>query len=70
MIGQRKVSDTSKYATGSALYQIQNGKPKLISYASKRLLEAARNYSITEARNVWISHKYHKLHAFTEESRF
>ena len=28
--------DTSKYASGSALYQIQNGKPKLIAYASKR----------------------------------
>ena len=41
-------SDTSKYATGSALYQIQNGKPKLIAYASKRLPEAACNYSITE----------------------
>ena len=41
-------SDTSKFATGSALYQIQNGKPKLITYASKRLPEAARNYSITE----------------------
>ena len=38
----------SKYGTGSALYQIQGGKPKLISYASKRLPEAARNYSITE----------------------
>ena len=32
-------SDTSKFATGSALYQIQNGKPKLITYASKRLPE-------------------------------
>ena len=41
-------SDTSKFATGSALYQIQNGKPKLITYASKRLQEATRNYSITE----------------------
>ena len=41
-------SDTSKYATGSALYQTQNGKPKLIAYASKRLPETARNYSITE----------------------
>ena len=41
-------SDTSKYATGGALYQIQNGKPKLIAYASKRLPEAAHNYSITE----------------------
>ena len=43
-------SDTSKYATGSALYQIQNGKPKLIAYASKRLPEAARNYSTTELK--------------------
>ena len=41
-------SDTSKFATGSALYQIQNGKPKLIAYASKRLPEAAKNYSFTE----------------------
>ena len=41
-------SDTSKFATGSALYQIRNGKPKLIAYASKRMPEAARNYSITE----------------------
>ena len=37
-------SDTSNFATGSALYEIQYGKPKLIAYASKRLLEAARNY--------------------------
>ena len=41
-------SDTSKYATGSALYQIKNGKPKLIAYASKRLPETAKNYSIME----------------------
>ena len=41
-------SDTSKFATGSALYQIQNGKPKLITYASKRLPEDAKYYFITE----------------------
>ena len=41
-------SDTSKYVMGSALYQLQNGKPKLIAYASKRMPEAVRNYSITE----------------------
>ena len=39
--------DMSKFATGSALYQIQNGK-KLIAYVSKRLPEAARNCLITE----------------------
>ena len=41
-------SDTSKHAMGSALYQVQNGKPKLIAYASKGLPEAVRYYSITE----------------------
>ena len=41
-------SDTSKFATRSVLYQIQNGKPKLITYAGKRLPDAAKNYSITE----------------------
>ena len=35
-------SDTSKFATGSVLYQIQNSRPKLIAYASKGLPEAAR----------------------------
>ena len=41
-------SDTSKFATGSALYQIQGGKPKLIAYASKRLPEAVK---FTPSRN-------------------
>ena len=41
-------SDTSKFATGSSLYQVQDGTPKLIAYASKRMPEAAKNYSITD----------------------
>ena len=41
-------SDTSKPVTGSALYQFQDGKPRLIAYANKRMPEAAKNYSITE----------------------
>ena len=41
-------SDMGTFAAGSALYQIQNGKPKLIAYACKRLPEAARSYSVTE----------------------
>ena len=40
--------DKSKFTVGSTLYQLQNGRPKLIAYVSKRLPEAARNYSITE----------------------
>ena len=41
-------SDTSKFATGSALYQLQNGQAKLIAYLNKRMPEAAKNYSITD----------------------
>ena len=41
-------SGTRKFAMDSTLYQIQNGKPKLIAYVSKRILEATINYSITE----------------------
>ena len=41
-------SDASKLAAGSTLYQIQNRKPKLTAYVSKRLPEAVRSYSITE----------------------
>ena len=41
-------SDTSKLATGSVLYQYQDGKPRLVPYVSKRMPEAAKNYPITE----------------------
>ena len=40
--------DMSKFATGSPLYQIQKGKPRLGVPASKRLPEVFRSYSITE----------------------
>ena len=55
-------SDTSKFATGSALYQIQNGKPKLIAYANKRLPEAAKKLFHYRIRTVWISHKHSFSH--------
>ena len=48
-------SDTKKFAMGGPLYQIQNGKPKLIAFASKRLLEAARNYLITELESCGLA---------------
>ena len=41
-------SDTSKLATGSALHQFQDGKPRLIAYVSKGMPEAGKNDSITE----------------------
>jgi hypothetical protein len=41
-------SDTSRRHVGSALWQVQEGKPQIIGYASKTLQEACLNYSVTE----------------------
>ena len=41
-------SDTSKTHAGSALWQIQNGKPRLIGYGSKSLPKACADNGITE----------------------
>ena len=38
-------SDNSKFTTGSALYQIQTGQPRLTAYTRKRMSTAAKNYS-------------------------
>ena len=38
----------SREHTGSSLWQIQEGYPKLIGYASKNLPPACKNYSVTE----------------------
>ena len=64
-------SDTSKYATGSALYQMQNGKPKLIAYSlckqkNARSIKELFNYRIG---NSWLGHKHCQLCTPTEETR-
>ena len=41
-------SDTSREGTGSSLWHVQEGKPRLIGYASKTLPEACHRYSVTE----------------------
>ena len=41
-------SDTSIEGNGSSLWQIQEGKPRLIGYTSKTLPEACSRYSVTE----------------------
>ena len=63
-------SDTSKFATGSALYQVQDGISKLTAYVSKRMPEAAKNYSITELEMCGFSNRYCKFCTFTKKSRF
>ena len=48
-------SDTSKHAMGSALYQVQNGKPKLIAYASKRMPKQQET-TLFRIRDVQLGH--------------
>ena len=57
-------SDTSKLATGSTLYQAQDGKPKLIAYTSKRMPEAAKNYSIIELEMCGLAINIATLHIY------
>ena len=62
-------SDTGIFATGSALNQIQNGKPKLIAYASKRLPENSKELLHNRTRIMWFSHKYCKFFTLAQKSR-
>ena len=63
-------SDTSKLATGSVLYQFQDGKPRLIAYMSKRMPEAAKNYSITELEMCGLVINIATFFTFTKKGRF
>ena len=51
--------DTCKTHTGNSLWQIQDGKPRLLGYASKSLTEACENYSITELERTGLAKNIH-----------
>ena len=61
-------SDTTKFAAGSALYQIQNDKPKLIAYVSRRLPEEAKNYSITKLELCGLAYKHSTFLSLVKKS--
>ena len=63
-------SDTSKFVAGSTLYQIQDGKPKLVAYASKRLPEAVRSYLIKELELCGLVINMASFFTFIKKSRF
>ena len=52
------------------LYQIQNGQPKLIAYASKRLPEAVRCYSTTELELCGLAINIASFSHLLKKSRF
>ena len=51
--------NTSKTHTGSSLWQIQDGKARLLRYASKSLPEACENYSVTELEMTGLAINIH-----------
>ena len=51
--------DTSKTHTGISLWQMQDGKPRLLGYASKSLPDACKNYSITELEMTGLAINIH-----------
>ena len=59
-------SDTSRKHTGSALWQIQDGFPRLIGYASKTLPPAVANYSVTELEMTGLLMNIHAWHGWTQ----
>ena len=53
-------SDTSHQHAGSAMWQMQYGKPRLIGYSSKTLPKACLNYSETELEMFGLSMNLHQ----------
>ena len=51
--------DTSKTHSGNSLWQVQDGKPRLLGYASKSLPEACKNYSVTELEMTGLAINIH-----------
>ena len=59
-------SDTSHTHNGSALWQIKDGFPHLIGYASKTLPPAVANYSVTQLEMTGLLMNIHAWHGWTQ----
>ena len=57
-------SDTSCTHAGGALWQIQDGKPRLLGYTSKTLPAASKNYSVTELEMTGMLINLHSWHNY------
>ena len=61
-------SDTSRTHTGSALWQIQDGFPRLLGYSSKTLPSACLNYSVTELEMTGLLMNIHSWRGWTQDA--
>ena len=51
--------DTSNTYIGSSLWQMQDGKPRLLGYTSKSLPDTCKNYSVTELKMTGLAINIH-----------
>ena len=64
------VSDTSGVASGTALYQEQRGKLRLVGYNSKKLPPSAIRYNISELELCGIAVNIHSLKCVLRNTEF
>ena len=62
--------DSSRIHTDSPLWQVQEGKSRLISYASKSLPAPAQNYSVTELEMTGMTVNIHLWRHFLHRVEF
>ena len=62
--------DSSRTHTGSSLWQVQEGRPRLIGYASKSLPAPAINYSVTELEMTGMAVNIHLWRHLLHRVRF
>ena len=63
-------SDTSFEACGAALYQVQDGIPRLVAYHSKKLVETARRFSISELELHGLVQNIEAFQMYLEDTNF
>ena len=62
--------DTSKKATGSSLFQIQDNEERLIAYHSKTLPDSAQRYSASELELTGMAITIKAFHSMLSENEF